>query len=115
MPLGSAVGFGVCLLGQSSLGRKPVNDSRQYLRELIEECVVRKTGLTRKFLHFSCPEGFFELMRLYGLILTAPNPGPNNVSIAALFEASHELLESLRLNVRLIGGQSRIAASWCKQ
>src|SRR5262249_61286514 len=70
---------------------------------------------TRKFLHLSCPEGFFELMRLYGLILTDPDPGSNNVSIAALFEASNELLESRRLNVRLIGGESRVAASWCKQ
>jgi hypothetical protein len=28
-PLGLAVGFGAHLLGQSPLGRKPVNDSRQ--------------------------------------------------------------------------------------
>jgi hypothetical protein len=65
---------------------------------------MRKTGLTRKLLHLSCPKGFFELMGLYGLILPDPNPGPNIVSIAALFEASNELLERLRLNVRLIGG-----------
>lgn len=74
-----------------------------------------KTGLARKLLNLSSPEGLLELLRLNGLVLTGPDPGAHDVGVAALFEPSKELLKSIGLNVRLIGGYPRIAASWCKQ
>ena len=74
-----------------------------------------KTGLARQLLNLSSPEGRFELLRLNGLVLTRPGPGAHDVGVAALFEASKKLLESIGLNLRLVGGYPRIAASWCKQ
>jgi hypothetical protein len=74
-----------------------------------------KTGLARKLLNLSSPEGLLELSRLNGLVLTGPDPGANDVGVPALFEASKELVESIGLNVRLIGCYPRIAASGRKQ
>jgi len=54
-------------------------------------------------------------MRLNGLVRAGPDPGPNDVRIAALLETGEKLLEGVGLQMRLVGRRTRVSALRCKQ
>jgi hypothetical protein len=54
-------------------------------------------------------------MRLNGLVRAGPDPGPNDVRIAALLEAGEKLLKGVGFHTRHVGRRTRISALRCKQ